>query len=116
MAPAAIAHRSLPRAGKHVIIGQDYKTRTDVAVGNMQREGGFYVLGQPRTRKSTLLVSMALQDIKNGHGLLFIDPHYDAINNLLARIPNQRLQDVILLDPSDNSHRAPAEHCGHTVT
>jgi hypothetical protein len=86
-----------------VTIGTDFERHLPVTVSNKEREGGFYILGEPRTGKSTLLVSMALQDIANGHGLLFIDPHYDAINNLLARIPKRRLQDVILLDPSDNT-------------
>jgi hypothetical protein len=45
---------------------------------------------------------MALEDIKNGHGLFFIDPHTEAINKLIARIPGERLKDVVYLDPTRN--------------
>jgi hypothetical protein len=69
-----------------VTIGTDFERHVPVTVQNKEREGGFYVLGEPRAGKSTLLVSMALQDIENGHGLLFIDPHYDAINQLRLRL------------------------------
>jgi hypothetical protein len=78
-------------------------TGGDIAVGDMERCGGFYVLGQPRTGKSELLTYMALQDIKNGHGLLFIDPHTEAINKLIPRIPKARLKDVVYLDPTDKN-------------
>jgi hypothetical protein len=89
-------------SGKQTVIGQDFETGADIAVGDIDRCGGFYVLGQPRTGKSNLLVSMALQDIKNGHGLLFIDPHTEAINKLIARIPKERHKDVVYLDPTRN--------------
>ena len=62
-----------------------------------------YVLGQPRTGKSNLLVSLALQDIKQGHGILFIDPHTDAIAALDARIPESRKKDRMILDPTDRA-------------
>jgi hypothetical protein len=99
--------------GKQTLIDQDYQTGADIAVGDIDRCGGFYVLGQPRTRKSNLLVSMALSDIDHGHGLLFIKPHSDAINDLLARIPETRLKDVIFLDPTrrDNSFGINLLHC-----
>ncbi len=58
-------------------------------------------MGKAGTGKSTLLVSLALQDIKHRNGLLFIDPHADAIEAILARMPDERKGDVILLDPTD---------------
>jgi hypothetical protein len=50
------------------------------------------------------MISMALQDIEQGRGLLFIDPHVDAIRDILARIPPHRLADIILLDPSEDKY------------
>jgi type IV secretory pathway TraG/TraD family ATPase VirD4 len=44
---------------------------------------------------------MCLQDIRNQHGVCFIDPHGESIKWLLSRIPANRLEDVILFDPSD---------------
>jgi hypothetical protein len=83
-----------------VVLGQDSETQQLVTVGDVARCGGLYLLGKPRTGKSTLMISLALQDMEHGHGLLFIDPHSDAIAALLARIPAGREEDVILLDPS----------------
>jgi hypothetical protein len=87
-----------------VVIGKDATIGELITIGDIERCGGLYILGKPRTGKSTLLVSLALQDIDNGHGLLFIDPHADAINEILVRIPKSRQQDVILLDPTDETH------------
>jgi hypothetical protein len=100
---SVVGSTSVTTRGKKTVIGHDFDTGADIAVGDVERCGGFYVLGQPRTGKSELLVSMALQDIKNGHGLLFIDPHTEAINKLIARIPEERLKDVIYLDPTDKN-------------
>jgi len=44
---------------------------------------------------------MCLQDIHNGHGVCFIDPHGESVQWLLERIPFNRLEDVILFDPAD---------------
>jgi hypothetical protein len=90
--------------GTNAVIGRDVEKNALVTVGQLERCGGLYVLGQPRTGKSNLLVSLALSDIENGYGVLFIDPHTDAINDLLARIPDRRRDDIILLDPTLKTH------------
>src|SRR5512147_1194305 len=99
--------------GANIITAPGSITGADIAVGDTARCGGFYVLGQPRTGKSNLLISMALEDIKNGHGLLFIDPHTEAINKLVARIPRERLKDVVYLDTTrhDRSFGINLLHC-----
>lgn len=53
-----------------------------------ERRSGLYILGRTRTGKSWLIVNLLLQDIENGHGVFFIDPHGTAIDDLLARSPN----------------------------
>jgi type IV secretory pathway TraG/TraD family ATPase VirD4 len=60
-----------------------------------------YVLGPSGVGKSTLLANMALQDIAAGYGTVVIDPKNDLINDLLARIPEQRRDDIILLDAAN---------------
>jgi hypothetical protein len=79
-------------------------TNQPFTIGDEERCAGLYVLGKPRSGKSTLLISLALSDMEKGHVVIFIDPHTDAINELLARIPPQRLNDVILLDPTNKTH------------
>jgi type IV secretory pathway TraG/TraD family ATPase VirD4 len=59
------------------------------------------MIGKTGTGKSTLYQNMALQDIKAGRGICFVDPHGEAIDFLLARIPKNRIDDVVLFDPSN---------------
>ena len=44
---------------------------------------------------------MVIQDIRNGEGVCFIDPHGDAVEELLNLIPPERAEDVIYFNPSD---------------
>ena len=62
-----------------------------------------YVIGASGTGKSTLLLSMVAQDIEAGHGFAVLDPHGDLIEDILARIPPERVGDVILFDPADEA-------------
>jgi hypothetical protein len=64
------------------------------------RRRHMYVVGKTGVGKSEFLKDMVLQDIKNGEGVCFIDPH-DTIEKLLPLIPPERAEDVILFDPSD---------------
>jgi tetratricopeptide (TPR) repeat protein len=65
------------------------------------RRRHLYVVGKTGTGKSTLLKSLALQDIEDGRGVCVIDPHGDLVEEILTRIPENRVQDVVLFDPAD---------------
>ncbi|MEO8394370.1 MAG: DUF87 domain-containing protein, partial [Chloroflexota bacterium] len=65
------------------------------------RRRHLYVVGKTGMGKSTLLLSLILQDVDNGRGVFLLDPHGDLCEDVLARIPAHRADDVILLDPSD---------------
>jgi hypothetical protein len=60
-----------------------------------------YIIGKTGTGKSTFLENMIVQDIQNGHGIAFIDPHGGSAEKLLDYIPEWRIDDVIYLNPSD---------------
>ena len=60
-----------------------------------------YVIGKTGTGKSTFLENMIVQDIQNGHGVAFIDPHGGSAEKLLDYIPEWRVNDVIYINPSD---------------
>lgn len=79
--PKELLERVFERPREDAIIGKDFKTGETITIGDEERCGGLYILGKPRTGKSTLLISLALSDIKKG-----LDPHTDAINELLLRI------------------------------
>ncbi|HEY4525078.1 MAG TPA: hypothetical protein VJL39_01785 [Candidatus Paceibacterota bacterium] len=63
-----------------------------------------YMIGKTGVGKSTVFQNMCLQDIRAGLGTCFIDPHGESIDWLAARIPKDRLKDVVLLDPSDTEY------------
>ena len=75
--------------------------RTNVYLGKEDRLRHFYTIGQTGTGKTTLLKNMIVQDIKDGNGVCMIDPHGTDIQDVLANIPPERMEDVIYFDPSD---------------
>ena len=67
------------------------------------RRRHMYVIGKSGVGKSKLLELMIRQDIHYGHGLCLIDPHGDVIEEVLKFIPEERIKDTVLIDPSDTS-------------
>jgi len=65
------------------------------------RRRHFYVIGQTGTGKTSLLREMIRQDIQNGEGVAVIDPHGDLVEDTLANIPKERVEDVVLFEPFD---------------
>jgi len=65
------------------------------------RRRHMYILGKTGMGKSTLLTNMILQDIHNGHGVCFLDPHGETVEYVLKRIPEHRLKDVVYFNPAD---------------
>lgn len=63
-----------------------------------------YVIGKTGMGKSTLLENMAVQDIKHGNGLAFIDPHGQTAETLLDYIPPERKDDVLYFAPFDTDY------------
>ncbi|MEX2140460.1 MAG: DUF87 domain-containing protein [Pirellulales bacterium] len=68
------------------------------------RERHCYIAGASGTGKSTLLLNMILQDIVAGQGVGLLDPHGDLAKEVLKRIPTNRINDVILFDPTDTEY------------
>lgn len=60
-----------------------------------------YIIGKTGMGKSTLLENMAAQDLQNGNGMCFIDPHGSAVDTLLNYVPENRIDDVIYFSPAD---------------
>ncbi len=76
--------------------------RTDVRLTRNDRRRHLYVIGQTGAGKSVFLQEIAKQDIRNGEGLCFIDPHGEAIDDIMMAIPKERAKDVVYFDPSDS--------------
>ena len=91
---------------KSIILGQNiWRNKTvPIVFQEADRNRHMYMLGKTGVGKSTVFQNMCLQDIQNHHGVCFIDPHGESIQWLLSRIPKNRVEDVILFDPSDTAN------------
>lgn len=74
---------------------------TKFGIKPLDRTKHMYIIGKTGTGKSTFLENMIVQDIQNGHGVAFIDPHGGSATKLLDYVPEWRVNDVIYFDPSD---------------
>ena len=68
------------------------------------RSRHMHLIGASGTGKSTMLLNMIIQDMQAGNGVAVLDPHGDLIDTLLAYVPNDRVEDVIVFDPSDEKY------------
>jgi hypothetical protein len=68
------------------------------------RQRHLYVIGKSGVGKSKLMELLINQDIMNGQGVGVMDPHGDLIDDVIRRIPEHRLKDVVYFDPSDTDY------------
>ncbi len=61
-----------------------------------------YVIGKTGTGKTNLLKNLAFQDIQSGAGLAIVDPHGSFVEEVLEKIPDNRLDDIIYFNPADS--------------
>ncbi|MHB1163106.1 MAG: type IV secretory system conjugative DNA transfer family protein [Minisyncoccota bacterium] len=99
-APAPLA---LAQTGSLLGINSYRGVETDIYLDPEDRLRHLYIIGQTGTGKTGLMKSMIMQDIKNGDGCCFIDPHGTDILDILAAVPPERYGDVIYFDPADLS-------------
>lgn len=79
-------------------------TKKEIRVMDVDRRRHMYILGQTGTGKTVLLKNLVLQDMYEGRGLAYIDPHGDAAEELLELVPKHRVEDVIYFNPGDMEH------------
>lgn len=65
------------------------------------RRRHMYIVGKTGMGKTNLLETMVIQDIQNGKGVAYIDPHGDTAEKLIKAIPSNRINDVIYFNPAD---------------
>lgn len=97
--------KPLPAALKDGRYGIGFNThmgQEEIAwITDAQRLKHTHIIGSTGTGKSEFLKNLALQDSDAGNGFVVFDPHGDLIDDIISRLPTERLQDVILIDPSD---------------
>ncbi len=93
-------------ATEGVLLGyNEYRgQKKEIKLAEDDRRRHVYIVGQTGTGKSTMLETIALQDMMAGRGFVFIDPHGDASERLLGLVPKDRAEDVIYFDPADTSN------------
>jgi hypothetical protein len=99
VAPAIVRQQGL-------LLGQnDHAGQTvEVRLSAEQRTRHTHIIGASGTGKSTLLFNLIKQDIENGEGVAVLDPHGDLIDRICGIIPPERINDVVLVDPSDTEY------------
>ena len=97
VALAVVVERRVPVA----FVGDDVENGGPIYLDDPGRRQGTYMVGVTGTGKSTLLLNIVLADIEAGDGLCLLDPHGDLTEDILALVPPERTQDVILFDPAD---------------
>ncbi|KKS19340.1 MAG: hypothetical protein UU76_C0001G0031 [Parcubacteria group bacterium GW2011_GWC1_41_7] len=92
---------NLPQEG--TVLGESvYQGMSEtVRITQNDRRRHIYLIGQTGTGKTTLLKNIIEQDIKNGSGVCFIDPHGDDSYKTLGLIPKERVDDVMYFNPGD---------------
>jgi hypothetical protein len=68
------------------------------------RRRHMYIIGKTGMGKTTLMENMVIQDIRDGHGVCFIDPHGDSVAKILDFVPSSRVNDVVYFNPADLDH------------
>lgn len=75
--------------------------RVPFGIKEKDRSRHFYLIGKTGMGKSTVLENMAIQDIRAGEGMAFIDPHGKTADLLLDYVPKERIKDVLYFAPFD---------------
>lgn len=108
----------LQRQASKLVDGPSYVSETGLLLGynvfrgakkqirlsDSDRRRHVYIIGQTGTGKSGLLENLALQDMLDGKGFAFIDPHGDSADRILGMVPKERVEDVIYFSPGDLEH------------
>jgi hypothetical protein len=92
-----------------ITLGTDAQTGKPVTLKEKDYALGGYLMGVRRVGKSYLLEQLIMQSINNRRGVCVIDPHGDLLENVIGKVPQDRLDDVIYLDPLDYEYPFPMD-------
>jgi len=98
--PKESEEKNLAVLGKTTFRG---KTKT-FGIKKLDRRRHIYVIGKTGMGKSTILENMLFDDIQKGKGVAVVDPHGDLADAVINFVPENRIDDVIIFDPSDKEH------------
>ncbi len=96
----APAPTDLPKSGIQIGVNMTHGQEIPIFIDAEDRLRHLYVIGQTGTGKTSFLKTLMEQDIREGRGVCFIDPHGNDILDVLATVPPERYNDVIYFDPA----------------
>lgn len=91
----------VPEDGVLLGINEFRGEKKEIRLRDKDRRRHSYIIGATGMGKSILLTNIAYQDMCDGRGFAFIDPHGDAVDLLLSKVPPERMDDVILFEPGN---------------
>ncbi len=97
----APAPAQIPTEGLYLGTSAYRGIKRQIFISEQDRQRHMYIIGKTGTGKTKFLQSLIMQDIAAGRGLCFIDPHGDAVDEILGMIPPERAEDVIYFNPGD---------------
>lgn len=109
-APMDVVGRTF-ELGVNTHLGQELT----VTLSDQHRLRHMHVIGATGTGKSSLLLKLIIQDVNQDRGIAVLDPHGDLIDEIIKNIPENRLKDVILVDPSDSEYQLDLIFYLHTL-
>jgi hypothetical protein len=86
------------------VLGKDLQTGKSIAIKDIVRQSGLYILGTQWQGKSKLIGNLVYQDLEKPYAVILFDPHEDLINHLLAQMPDEFLDKTFLLDITDTDY------------
>jgi hypothetical protein len=93
--------RNMPEHGMLLGYNMFRGAKKAIRLSTPDRARHMYAVGQTGTGKSTFLENLALQDMLEGRGFAFVDPHGDTAEKLLSMVPKERTEDVIYFAPGE---------------
>lgn len=93
--------RNIPEVGLMLGYNMFRGVKKAIRLDLNDRRRHLYAVGQTGTGKSVFMENLALQDMLDGRGFAFVDPHGDTAEKLLAMVPQERTEDVIYFCPAD---------------
>ena len=97
--------RAIPKhlRNQKYVLGENLHrgARYNVSIADEHKLRHGHLIGATGVGKSTLIANMVIEDMNQGNGVFLFDPHGDIVEDVLMRIPEQRIDDVIVVDPYD---------------
>jgi hypothetical protein len=94
---------NLPKSGILLGYSQFRGAEVPIYINGKDRMRHMYAIGQTGVGKTNLYQNLILQDIREGHGVCYMDPNGDAVEWILRHIPKERAEDVIYFNPADTA-------------